>query len=319
MGRFSVSGNNTRRISAKITVNNLPDRSAIFQKFIGRETTKEDLWTWLSDPMSRYRVLAGPGGVGKTSAAYNFCESVCSETPLGLEQVIWLSAKLEQFSPGIDKPVALPYKRDPRLSGEAYSSYDTLLDAISFHFSIPDEDWNNVDLNFKIRYLAEGLSITPSLIVVDDLDSLTDQRRAVELGMSLGNSKSRFLFTTRKNYLAPLSSTIEVKGMMADEFATYVEYLEEAYSRKLSNSERKTLHRDTEGSPLFTESIFRLLKLRMSFGDAITRWKGKDGEAVRGASFRREFEQLGWNSKRVLYSISMFETVSTAEIKNMTE
>lgn len=311
----------TRRISAKITVNNLPDRSAIFQKFIGRETTKEDLWTWLSDPMSRYRVLAGPGGVGKTSAAYNFCEAVCSETPLGLEQVIWLSAKLEQFSPGIDKPVALPYKRDPRLSGEAYSSYDTLLDAISFHFSIPDEDWNNVDLNFKIRYLAEGLSITPSLIVVDDLDSLTpdDQRRAVELGMSLGNSKSRFLFTTRKNYLAPLSSTIEVKGMMADEFATYVEYLEEAYSRKLSNSERKTLHRDTEGSPLFTESIFRLLKLRMSFGDAITRWKGKDGEAVRGASFRREFEQLGWNSKRVLYSISMFETVSTAEIKNMTE
>lgn len=310
-----------RRVSVKFTSNNLPDRSAIFQKFIGREATKEELWTWLADPMSRYRVLAGPGGVGKTSAAYSFCEDVCSETPLGLEQVVWLSAKLEQFSPAIDKAIALPYKRDPRGAGEAYSSYDTLLDAISFHFAIPDDEWCDIDHNFKLRILAEGLSIIPSLVVVDDLDSLPpdDQRKAVELGMSLGNSKSRFLFTTRKNYLAPLSSTTEIKGMLPQEFAAYVDYLEEAYKRKLSNSERKTLHRDTEGSPLFTESIFRLLKVGVSFGDAIARWKGKDGEAVRAASFRREFELLAWNSKRVLYSISMFETVSSAEIKNMTE
>lgn len=310
-----------RRMSVSFTTNNLPDRSAIFQKFIGREATKEALWSWLADPMSRYRVLAGPGGVGKTSAAYSFCESVCSETPLGLEQVVWLSAKLEQFSPAINKPVVLPYKRDARQSGEAYSSYDTLLDAISFHFSVTDDEWVDTDHNSKIRTLSEGLSITPSLVVVDDLDSLPpdDQRKAIELGMALGSSKSRFLFTTRKNYLAPLSSTTEIKGMLADEFATYVDYLELAYQRKLNNSERKTLHRDTEGSPLFTESIFRLLKVGVSFGDAIFRWKGKDGEAVRAASFRREFEQLSWNSKRVLYSIAMFETVSIAEIKNMTE
>ncbi|MBH3331876.1 ATP-binding protein [Pseudomonas oryzihabitans] len=312
---------NTHEISLKTTTNNLPDRSAIFQKFIGRETTKEELWAWLADPMSRYRVLAGPGGVGKTSAAYSFCEAVCSEAPLGLEQVVWLSAKLEQFSPSVDKPIALPYKRDPRVSGEAYSSYDTLLDAISFHFAIPDEDWNEIDHNYKIKHLAEGLSIIPSLVIVDDLDSLPpdDQRKAVELGMSLGNSKSRFLFTTRKNFLAPLSSTTEVKGMLADDFYKYLEYLENAYRVSLSNSERKTLHRDAEGSPLFTESIFRLLKLGIPFGEAMNRWKGKDGEAVRAASFRREFEQLTWNSKRVLYSISMFENVSSAEIKNMTE
>lgn len=310
-----------RKISVAYTMNNLPDRSAIFQKFIGRESTKEALWSWLADPMSRYRVLAGPGGVGKTSAAYSFCENVCSETPLGLEQVVWLSAKLEQFSPAINKPVVLPYKRDSRQSGEAYSSYETLLDAISFHFSVPDEEWADTDHNSKLRILSEGLVITPSLIVVDDLDSLPpdDQRKAIELGMVLGSSKSRFLFTTRKNYLAPLSSTTEVKGMLADEFATYVDYLEGAYQRKLNNSERKTLHRDTEGSPLFTESIFRLLKVGVSFGDAIARWKGKDGEAVRAASFRREFEQLSWSSRRILYSISMFETASIAEIKNMTE
>ncbi|WP_285421907.1 ATP-binding protein [Pseudomonas sp. efr-133-TYG-23] len=310
-----------KRIYIAFTTNNLPDRSAIFQKFIGRESTKEALWSWLADPMSRYRVLAGPGGVGKTSAAYSFCENVCSETPLGLEQVVWLSAKLEQFSPAINKPVVLPYKRDSRQSGEAYSSYETLLDAISFHFSVPDDEWEGIDHNSKIRILSEGLIITPSLIVVDDLDSLPpdDQRKAIELGMALGNSKSRFLFTTRKNYLAPLSSTTEIKGMLADEFATYVDYLESAYKRTLNNSERKTLHRDTEGSPLFTESIFRLLKVGVSFGDAIGRWKGKDGEAVRAASFRREFEQLSWNSKRILYSISMFETASIAEIKKMTE
>ena len=310
-----------KKISVAYTTNNLPDRSAIFQKFIGRESTKEALWSWLADPMSRYRVLAGPGGVGKTSAAYSFCENVCSETPLGLEQVVWLSAKLEQFSPAINKPIVLPYKRDPRQFGEAYSSYETLLDALSFHFSVPDDEWVDTDHNSKIRTLADGLMVIPSLIVVDDLDSLPpdDQRKAIELGMALGNSKSRFLFTTRKNYLAPLSSTTEIKGMLADEFSTYVDYLAQAYQRTLNNSERKTLHRDTEGSPLFTESIFRLLKVGVSFGDAIARWKGKDGEAVRAASFRREFEQLSWSSKRILYSIAMFETVSIAEIKNMTE
>lgn len=322
MGARRHSADNTaKKIDAHITPNNLPDRSVVFNRFFGRGEVKEALWTWLADPMSRYRVLAGPGGVGKTSAAYRFCEEVCVESPLGFEQIVWLSAKRYQFSPVRNEPTPLPYKQESRTFGEAYSSFESLLDALSHHLAVPDGEWDGYDHNFKIRKLVDALGVIPTLVVADDLDSLSqdDQRMAVEFAMSLGGSRSRFLFTIRKNYLAPSSSTTEIRGLSGEEFSEFVAYLQEQYDRKLTKSEQNVLARDTEGSPLFTESIFRLLKLGVRFGDAIKRWRGADGEAVRAASFRRELEQLSWASKRILFAISMFDTVSIAEMRNMAE
>jgi len=106
---------------------------------------------------------------------------------------------------------------------------------------------------------------------------------------------------------------------MNDEFLQYVKYLQELYGVQLSSSEIRTLATDTEGSPLFVDSFFRLLRLGAKFGDAVRRWKGKDGEAVRAASFKRELDQLSWGARRVLYAISLFETASSAEINRVTE
>lgn len=311
----------TRPPNITLTQNNLPDRSLIFGKFFGREEVKEDLWNWLADQMSRYRVLAGPGGVGKTSAAYSFCEEICTESPLGLDQVVWLSAKRNQFSAARNEDIPLPYKPDSRSFGEAYSNFDTLLDALSYHFAISDEEWDGIERHMKMRRLTESFSILRSLVVVDDLDSLSpdDQRMAVEFAMSIGSGKSRFLFTTRKNYLAPLSSTIELRGLQDEDFRHFAGYLQEIYGRTLQPTELKALERDTRGSPLFIESIFRLLRLGERFGDALQRWKEADGEAVRAASFRKELEQLSWTSKKVLYAMSMFESVSLVEVRKMTE
>ena len=311
----------SRSIDISITPNNLPDRSIIFGKFFGREEVKEDLWNWLADQMSRYRVLAGPGGVGKTSAAYSFCEEVCTESPLGLDQVVWLSAKRRQFSAAKNEEIPLPYKQESRLFGEAYSCFDTLLDALSYHLAISDDEWEGIERMMKIRRLTESLSILRSLVIVDDLDSLPpdDQRMAVEFAIAIGSGKSRFLFTTRKNYLAPLSSTTELRGLKGEAFNSFVTYLQTIYNRTLQPSELKSLEQDTGGSPLFIESIFRLLRLGERFGEALTRWKESDGEAVRAASFRKELEQLGWGAKRVLYAMSMFESVSLVEVRKLSE
>lgn len=311
----------SRTLAIALTQNNLPDRSMIFGKFFGREEVKEDLWNWLADQMSRYRVLAGPGGVGKTSAAYSFCEEVCTECPLGLDQVVWLSAKRNQFSAARNEEIPLPYKQDSRSYGEAYSSFDTLLDALSYHFAISDEEWEGIERHMRMRRLAEYFSVLRSLVVVDDLDSLSpdDQRMAVEFAMSIGSGKSRFLFTTRKNYLAPISSTTELHGLKDEDLRKFIIYLQEIYCRNLRPSELKSLIQDTRGSPLFVESIFRLLRLGERFGDALARWKEADGEAVRAASFRKELEQLSWASKRVLYAMSMFESVSLVEVRKVAE
>ncbi|MBH1553917.1 putative DNA binding domain-containing protein [Stenotrophomonas maltophilia] len=319
--RDQVFSGGADRFGGPVVSNNLPDRSVIFDKFIGRAGVKETLWSWLADPMSRYRVLAGPGGVGKTSAAYSFCEEVCMQGPLRLEQVVWLSAKKRQFVAQSNNHKPLPYKEDSREFGESYANFDGLLDALSFHLAISDDEWDGADRGFRSRLIANCLSVLPSLVVVDDLDSLPpdDQRLAVELAMSLGASKSRFLFTTRKNYLAPLSSTTELKGLEGDEFENYVLHLQETYQRVLNSSEKKDLAKDTEGSPLFVESVFRLLKLGERFGEALARWRGADGEAVRAASFRRELEQLSWGAKKVLFAMSLFDTVSTVEVRKLAE
>lgn len=319
--RRHASDNISRSLSITLTQNNLPDRSIIFGKFFGREEVKEELWNWLADQMSRYRVLAGPGGVGKTSAAYSFCEEVCTESPLGLDQVVWLSAKRNQFSAARNENIPLPYKEESRIFGESYSSFDTLLDALSYHLAISDDEWEGIERLMKMRRLTESLSVLRSLIVIDDLDSLSpdDQRMAVEFAMSIGTAKSRFLFTTRKNYLAPLSSTIELRGLKDDAFKEFSDYLQEIYGRKLQPSELKSLEQNTGGSPLFVESIFRLLKLGERFGEALSRWKEADGEAVRAASFRKELEQLTWASKKVLFAMSMFESVSLVEVRKMSE
>lgn len=305
----------------RLTPNNLPDRSVVFSRFFGREEEKHELWNWLADPLARYRVIAGPGGFGKTSATYSFCEEVCREAPLGIEQVVWLSAKREQFNPNTNAASPLPYQVGSRMFGESYSDFSTLLDALSFHFAITDEEWEGADEAYRSRLLLEALDVVPTLVVVDDLDSLSpdDQRMALAFAMSLGRSKSRFLFTTRKNYLAPKSATTQLGGLTERDFKEYVKHLQEAYSRTLNSSEVAALQKDTEGSPLFAESIFRLLRLGSRFGEALSRWKGKDGEAARAASFERELKQLSFASTRVLYAISLFDTASSAEIRQVTE
>ena len=77
---------------------NLPDRSLVCSKFIGRLEILGDLWTWLADDFSRVRLIAGEGGLGKTSLAYRFAEAVASVRVKPFEKVVWLTAKKDSLS-----------------------------------------------------------------------------------------------------------------------------------------------------------------------------------------------------------------------------
>ncbi|WP_435003768.1 AlbA family DNA-binding domain-containing protein [Xanthomonas arboricola] len=306
---------------SRVVSNNLPDRSVVFSRFFGRKDLKESLWNWLADPFSKYRVVAGAGGIGKTSAVYSFCEEVCAEAPLALEQVVWISAKVRQFDAIQDRAVLLPYHDGARQYGQSFRDFESLLDAISYHLAINDEEWEGCGVHAKKKQIIDALSFFRSLIIVDDLDSLEpdDQRTAVEFAMSLIGGESRVVFTTRKNYLAPSASTDEILGLDDVAFDEYIDYLQAIHKRTLSKSEIRDLKRDTAASPLFMESVFRMLKLGQKFGDALSRWKGRDGEAVRAACFQREVDQISFSAKRALYSLSQFESASIAEIKRVAE
>src|SRR5262249_20711786 len=81
--------------------NNLGPRDPGFIKFIGREEYLRELWRWLCDPFSPVKLLAGVGGVGKTTLAREFAEDVITSPPSGLEKVVWLSAKRQLFTAAI--------------------------------------------------------------------------------------------------------------------------------------------------------------------------------------------------------------------------
>ena len=298
--------------------NNLPDRNMICERFIGRSDVKESLWLWLSDPMSRYRVVAGPGGFGKTSAAYSFCEDVISVAPLGFMQVVWLSAKTRQFDPSKNTFVQLAYSGS---SSDSFFDIPSLLAAISEHLPVSAEEIEGLSEMAVVQILQDCFRHIPSFFVVDDLDSLDpdDQRRVVELAMLLGGEKARFLITTRKNYIAPATSTTSLPGLSGSDFVQYVEILEERYGRSLGDHDLNILMAETAGSPLFAESVFRLMRFGEKFADAIERWKGSDGEAARAAAFRKELDNLKFNSKRALFAISHFESLSAIEIRKVAE
>lgn len=321
IGERQHSGELRGRRGFHVVSNNLPDRSVIFSRFFGRDDVKESLWSWLADPFSKYRVIAGAGGIGKTSAIYSFCEEVCAEAPLGLEQVVWLSAKVNQFDAIEDRARQLPYQKGSRLYGQSYCDFESLLDAISYHLAISDEEWDGCGIHAKKRLVLDALALIRTIVVVDDLDSLRpdDQRTAVEFAMSLIGGESRIAFTTRKNYLAPAASTLELHGLDESAFTLYVSYLQELHKRKLNASEIRDLKSETSGSPLFVESVFRLLRLGERFSDALRRWKGTDGEAVRAACFQREVDQISFSGKRALFALAQFESAALSEVKRVAE
>lgn len=143
-------------------INNLPDRGFICARFVGRKGEIDQLWAWFSDDFSHVRVLAGEGGLGKTSIAYRFAEEICAEVDSGLERVLWLTAKKHQFSGLSNNAIDVPETH--------YETYSGLLNTLCGEFGFLDDELSGASEKLLKKYIQQGASITPSLVVVDDVD-----------------------------------------------------------------------------------------------------------------------------------------------------
>lgn len=131
--------------SGEYLENNLPDRNFVCPKFIGRESVIEKLWAWLGDELSSARVLAGEGGRGKTSIAYEFAEGVCRTRPCGFERVLWVTAKTKQYVGAIDDFVFVPETH--------YRSFDELLSVLCTNSGVNDAEVGGASLTMKKKML----------------------------------------------------------------------------------------------------------------------------------------------------------------------
>lgn len=289
--------------------NNLPDRNFICPKFVGRQDLIDRLWRWFADDLSHVRVLAGEGGLGKTSVAYQFAEEICGSGDIAIERVVWLTAKREQFAGVMDSVVSVPETH--------YSSYEELLKVMSRSLGYLEEELEDASEKSLQRMLQQGSQLLSTFFVIDDVDSLTpaEQRKVLELGfLFAGNNKSRLLMTTRVNQSYSEDIAIQIKGFALEEYRGYLGTLFARYGYvDIDERSIPKMHECTGGSPLFTESLFRLVRY-IPLEKAISEWRGGKGESVRAAALEREVNQLSAEAKRVLLAATHLRECSLSEL-----
>ena len=287
---------------------NLPDRAFVCSRFVGRKTDIGDLWKWLADDFSRVRLIAGEGGLGKTSLAYRFSEEMVSRAVNPFERVVWLTAKERQFIAAEDTH---------RETGHTdFHDAESLFRAIASAHGCIDTDFEGLDPRQLMKLALESCATMPSFVVVDDVDSLSppDQQRALEFGMRTPQS-TKMLLTTRVNFSYSPDNVLKLNGLPLEEFREYVDVLRARYALEpLKASKVDHLLEVSGGSPLFTDSLLRLERRGMSLDKAIAQWKGEMGLEARKAALKREVQHLSRPAKRVLYIISYLRRCIYAEL-----
>lgn len=279
---------------------------------MGRDETILKLWQWLSDDFQYAKVLAGDGGKGKTSIAYQFAEEVCRTRPYNFEKVVWLTAKKEQFR-------GLKDDYDPVEA--TYGSYIELLMVLCEKLPLLQEEIEGASPQLLKQILSQALEQTHTFIIVDDIDTLPldHQRMVLEAAFQMGKSGSRFLLTTRQNTIYSGDLCIIVQGFDKDDYIEYVhDLLERLGHVRLTVPAIEKLRKATDGSPLYTESLVRLIGNNMKVDEAISRWKGEMGMKVRRAALDREIKRLTLESRRVLLAAVYLYECSNTELMQVT-
>lgn len=300
----------------------LPARDADLIKFIGREKDLSRLREWLADRLSPVRLLTGIGGLGKTSIAYRFCEELIETSSGAIEQLVWLTAKARTFSALRGKLVEAT-RTD---FSDTNSLYRVILDALGSH---PDWDSEDPSSGEVVEAIVEALSIYKSILVIDDIDSLSaeDQREvvytlshAVARTVTGVDNPSRILFTSRIDQGFPPSTVIKVDGFERPEFESYVVEVAKALKVDLPASMNfDDFRSSTSGSPLFAASVLRLVRLGTNLSSALMRWKGEEGVEVRRFAFERELQQLPTAAARLLYAVCLLGDTTTLELSQILE
>lgn len=304
---------------------NLPPEDPGFIELIGREKDFAQLWRWLNDPHRPMQVLAGLGGVGKTTIAREFAIQVVKSSPLGFEQLIWLSAKPRFFA-----ALQGRYVEASRVDfTDAFSMFVALLTDLACEGDI-EEDSTIEELT---EVAANALRIIPTLIVIDDLDSLpdTEQRTAYHqllnmINRSTGNTRiqSKLILTTRLDLGAAPNQLIRVRGLPRHDFRSFVymscDYLGLDPKSIFSKSRNlEELRKITDGSPMFASSILRSVNLGEKLPHALNHWKGGDGQEARSFAFEREIDTLTESQMRTLYALCVLGESSASELRQIVD
>jgi tetratricopeptide (TPR) repeat protein len=277
----------------------------------------------LCDKYSPCKLLSGLGGVGKTTLVREFAEDVVRNEALGLEKVIWLSAKQQFYTALQDRYVST--SRVDFL--DVKSLLSVLLTELGYLDSEIDKEWDSYEL---IEEVVKALQIIPSLIIIDDVDSLEPEQqnevfqvivRIAERTIDKSKIPSRAILTARLDLGAAPSQLMKISGLVNDEFVEYLRITcdQIGLSLKISSKQQTRFHRITDGSPTFAASILRLLQLGMGIDEALEKWKGSHGNEVRRFAFEKELSNLTDSQVRTLYAACTLGETTLLELQQITQ
>lgn len=212
----------------------------------------------------------------------------------------------------------MPFENDFRdLLTIDFHDATSLLIAIYEQLAGGKDDYEGLSFNELAEEVIKACDLLPSFIIIDDVDSLqpSEQRRVLDFGL-MARTKSKFLITTRVNFSYSPDNVLKLNGFQFEEYQKYVTAVRAKYKLPdIKDAKVKSLHETTSGSPLFTDSLFRLELGGQTLDHAITTWKEDSGQEVRKAALQREVNQLSKYAKRVLFVISNLKNCTTTELK----
>ena len=281
----------------------LPPATEIVPEFVGREEEIRTLLSWLVDGSDKQLVIWGYGGSGKSALAYQFARAVRDGAPSQLEAVVWLSAKSREFVEG--------ETRDREADFESVATFARALwDAL--YGAEPSPEDASAD-----SIIAE-LTRTPTLVIVDDLDSVLDiEDLANFLLFEIRNTSSRIIYTSRQR--VPGLRTIEVSGFDNDELEAFVRARASEHELDVSACLQRldAIRSVTDAFPLFVDDLLRHARLS-GLMDALADWSQRKGDAAREYALRRQLSALGEAARRALIGVTVANRpVSSLQLANI--
>jgi tetratricopeptide (TPR) repeat protein len=287
----------------------LPPRESIVVNFVGRQAELDVLWHWFDDPLRRKYLLAGDGGKGKSALAYQFAVAVKYRAPAPYVIVLWFTGKRRRFAEGKSVTAAAEF-----------NDFEGAVNILLQRYGFVDEVERSVE--WKRARVLELANEFPSLIVIDDVDSLQGTGEdAIEFFVDqLGGTKSKLLFTSRRVLFGMANITLQVRGLGEKDAEAFV--ASRCNLLKIDpdriRQHLKEILRVTEGSPLYIEDLLRLTCV-LSPEQAIQEWRGKGGEKARRYALQREVELLTPQAREALLGACVIPGPSSfTEIREVT-
>ena len=197
------------------------------------------------------------------------------------------------------------------------SAFDALITAYGFGEALP------ATFEEKESFATELLTLFPTLLVLDDIDSLDVENENVSYWfihtLPKVSPKSKVVLTSRRALHPYGSFTSKINGLNYDETKRFLRNISEQHFGNpdvLGSGALPKLIRDaTDGSPLYLEDLARLILIvGKQPNEVVADWKNCRHDA-REYALRREFEILTRASQEVLLVAALAgDPISRAEL-----